>query len=660
MKNSIKQTNINFLVGIIGSILILFSCTNDDLNVALRQASENRSEIELVFSHYSEAKDSLKLKASKFLVKNMVNKYGIEGRKFELYDTVFNFLDSLRQYKMLVRDPNNRNKIPEIEQIWNYATAEYGTIGLSDFDVKLDLIHLDSRFIIENIDLAFEVWQLPWSGHLNFNEFCEYILPHRFGNEKISNWRSTLLNKYEDKIDSLKNIGCKDPLVVAKLINDNLLSNWIYSHTLRNYPIGMTIENLLKSGMGSCTHQAQLGIYSMRALGIPVVHEEIPYFGNSHLGHEFNSIVLKDGSLLDFDVGNKTMGGVIEERYSRGNSIPKIYRKTFETVSNFYLFNNEIFPYFQNPNLKDVTAEYISTKDIPVEKTDLLKEDSLVYLCIFDNTKWVPISISKMTKGQAIFQDMGLGVIYLPMIYTNERLVPVGEPIILDKNGSINKMSYTSTSQQVEVKRKYHPNKGLSSKMIGGKFQVSNDLNFSESLDIFQINDTLEVIPKTVELNLRQKYRYIRYLMPKGSMGDLAEFSVRSKNGNSISGEAFSSSNLEDNKTIKFAFDNKPLSFLSVPIANTEEWIGLDLKSQKEISQVIFCPRTDKNNIWAGLTYEIFYWSDEWKSIGIQTADSYSLIFNSPISNGLFLLKCLDEGKEERIFTYEQGKQVWW
>jgi len=660
MKNSIKQTNVNSLVGIIGSILVLFSCNNGNLSIALQQASENRSEIELVFSHYSEAKDSLKLKASKFLVKNMVNRYGIEGRKFELYDTVFNFVDSLRKHKTLVRDPNNRNKISEIEQIWNFASAEYGTIELSDFDVKLDLIHLDSRFIIENIDLAFEVWQLPWSRHLDFNEFCEYILPHRFGNEKISNWRSTLLSKYEDKIDSLKTVGCEDPLVVAKFINDNLLSNWIYSHTLREYPIGMTIENLLKSGMGSCTHQAQLGIYSMRAVGIPVVHEEIPYFGNSHLGHEFNSIVLKDGSLLDFDVGNKTMGGVIKERYSRGNSIPKIYRKTFEMVSYSYLIINEIFPYFQNPNLKDVTSEYISTNNIQIEKIEFLKENSIIYLCIFNNSKWVPVSISKVSKGQVIFQDMGLGIVYLPMIYTNERLVPVGEPIILDKNSNTKKISYTSTSQKVEIKRKYHPNKGLSGKMIGGKFQVSNDLNFTESLDIFHINDTLELIPKTVELNLKQKYRFIRYLMPKGSMGDLAEFSVKSKSGKSISGEAFSSSNLEGNKTIKFAFDNNPLSFLSVPVANTEEWIGLDLKSQKEISQIVFCPRTDKNNIWAGLSYELFYWSDEWKSIGIKTADSYSLIFNSPISNALFLLRCLDEGKEERIFTYEQGKQVWW
>jgi hypothetical protein len=660
MKNFIKQPTVKFIVLNIAGFLILSSCTHDNLNLALQQASENKSEIELVFSHYSEAKDSLKLKASKFLVKNMVNRYGIEGRKFDLYDTVFNFVDSLRKHTTLVRDPNNRNKIPEIEQIWNYATAKYGTIGGSDFDVKLDLIHLDSRFIIENIDLAFQVWQLPWSRHLDFNEFCEYILPHRFGNEKISNWRSTLLNKYKDKIDSLKNTGCEDPFVVAKLINEDLLSKWIYSHTLRNYPIGMTIENLLKTGMGSCTHQAQLGIYSMRALGIPVVHEEIPCFGNSHLGHEFNSIVLKDGSLLDFDVGNKTMGGVIDERYSRGNSIPKIYRKTFEMVSYSSFMNNEIFPYFQNSNLKDVTSQYISTKDIQIEKIDFLKENSIIYLCIFNNSNWVPVSIATVTKGQAIFQDMGLGIVYLPMIFTNDNLVPVGEPIISDKNSNTKKISHTPNSQKIEINRKYHPNKGLPGKMIGGKFQVSNDKNFNESLDIFQINDTLELIPKTIELNLKKNYRYIRYLIPKGSMGDLAEFSVTSNSATTLSGEVFCSFNLEGNKTIEFAFDNNPLSFLSVPVSTTEEWIGLDLESQNEISQVTFCPRTDKNNIWVGLSYELFYWSDEWKSIGIQTADSYSLSFNSPISDGLFLLRCLDEGTEERIFTYEQGKQVWW
>jgi hypothetical protein len=60
------------------------------------------------------------------------------------------------------------------------------------------------------------------------------------------------------------------------------------------------------------------------------------------------------------------------------------------------------------------------------------------------------------------------------------------------------------------------------------------------------------------------------------------------------------------------------------------------------------------------INYELFYWDNKWKSLGVKKAETYSLTYDSPISNALYLFRCLDEGKEERIFTYENGKQVWW
>ena len=43
----------------------------------------------------------------------------------------------------------------------------------------------------------------------------------------------------------------------------------------------------------------------------------------------------------------------------------------------------------------------------------------------------------------------------------------------------------------------------------------------------------------------------------------------------------------------------------------------------------------------------------------IKTVKQYLEYFNAP-SNALFLLKNQTKGKEERIFTYEEEKQVWW
>jgi len=60
--------------------------------------------------------------------------------------------------------------------------------------------------------------------------------------------------------------------------------------------------------------------------------------------------------------------------------------------------------------------------------------------------------------------------------------------------------------------------------------------------------------------------------------------------------------------------------------------------------------------------YELFYWDkNQWNSMGKQigTSKQYLEYTNAPL-NALFLLRNLTKGKEERIFTYENGQQDWW
>jgi len=50
-----------------------------------------------------------------------------------------------------------------------------------------------------------------------------------------------------------------------------------------------------------------------------------------------------------------------------------------------------------------------------------------------------------------------------------------------------------------------------------------------------------------------------------------------------------------------------------------------------------------------------------WISLGKQIGTkSQVLIYKNVPSNALFWLRNHTRGKEERIFTYENGKQVWW
>ena len=68
----------------------------------------------------------------------------------------------------------------------------------------------------------------------------------------------------------------------------------------------------------------------------------------------------------------------------------------------------------------------------------------------------------------------------------------------------------------------------------------------------------------------------------------------------------------------------------------------------------------DSNNIFEGDEYELRYWNGGWHSLGRQTAQTDSLAYENVPTDALLWLCNLTRGREERIFTYEDGKLVWW
>ena len=106
------------------------------------------------------------------------------------------------------------------------------------------------------------------------------------------------------------------------------------------------------------------------------------------------------------------------------------------------------------------------------------------------------------------------------------------------------------------------------------------------------------------------------------------------------------------------AFDGDIVSFYEA--ADKESWIGLDLGAPREISAVGFSPRTTGNEVEPGDTYTLYYWEDGWREIGTKTADAHRITFEGVPENALLLLSDRTKGREERIFTYTEGRQIWW
>lgn len=91
-----------------------------------------------------------------------------------------------------------------------------------------------------------------------------------------------------------------------------------------------------------------------------------------------------------------------------------------------------------------------------------------------------------------------------------------------------------------------------------------------------------------------------------------------------------------------------------------DKTITLQATSTTRCQQVASTDGVAKSHLTPGLEYELFYWEDGWQSAGKATATDQPLEFNDVPAGCLYWLVADGSDREERPFTYEDGRQVWW
>ena len=88
-------------------------------------------------------------------------------------------------------------------------------------------------------------------------------------------------------------------------------------------------------------------------------------------------------------------------------------------------------------------------------------------------------------------------------------------------------------------------------------------------------------------------------------------------------------------------------------------FITYDLGKITPIQIIVFSPRNDDNYVWPGDKYELFYQdgTNGWKSLGVQTATKHKLEYLVP-DKSLLWLRNRTKGREEQVFIYKDGKQL--
>jgi hypothetical protein len=256
------------------------------------------------------------------------------------------------------------------------------------------------------------------------------------------------------------------------------------------------------------------------------------------------------------------------------------------------------------------------------------------------------------------------------MYYEDGALNSACDPFILNEKGElVFILPQEDKTQSMHLLRKYPLRKSIQAYhdgVVGCFFQGANRSDFKDSV----ILHTITVSPEHIisaNISNPKKFRYVRFKSPLSFKGDIAEveFYGGNKSSDTIKLTGVVMGYPEVPKTFgtvyQNALDGNIDTYFHGYWSSKLWWAGLDLGSPKVITKIKYCPRSDTNFIVEGDRYELCYWNrDEWVSMGEQVAVKPLMEYKNVPSGGLYILHNLSRGKEERIFTWKEGKQVFW
>lgn len=623
-------------------LTISVSCVRDKaLNSVLEQAGKNKEELEKILAHYDSVPE--KKKAAEFLIQNMPGRYSLQSPfLFRYYD----LLDSLQGLDYVGHD----------EMIAFYDSI-YKKLEWRSLKPVYDIESINSQYLITHIDAAFDAWRSPWAKDLTFEEFCEYLLPYRVGDEILENWMEDYKVRYENIAYSASSVSIDSVY--------NVIASMFVGHRYftPEFVPDAKPSSLPKIRIGACRMYTALAIYLFRSIGIPIVSEFTPNWSNHAMGHEWTTIIVK-GKNYPIQLGDKGPLGYHIKGFTYRP--PKIYRTTFGSHRALIEDEIDVPPLFKDKRVIDVTHEYLPTAVIDLPES--FKEYGsyrYAYLSVFDLMNWKPVAFGTR-KGKTIqFQNMGLNAVYLPVFYKEGVYYPAYHPVKINKEGDYIFLKPNKEKlRKVRLRRKFMDEspKQWADAMVGGYFVFSKEALFADA-DTLRIDSLHEYAYQTVEI--KGTYKYMKYVPPAYTKGNIAEIEVYNKLGIKVQGKVIGNYNpgwLDSMVTMRRAFDGDALTFTSAGQEQEDAWLGLDFGRQVEVNKLVYLPRSDDNFIKEGELYELFYWNKEWRSLGQQTGrrQLQYLEYDNVPDNALLLLRNLTKGKEERIFTYEDGKQIWW
>lgn len=641
------------------SIFLILSmisgCKQADESTTLEKALKENPSLAMVLQKYES--DSLKHLAAEFLIENLTYHEGYSEEQIKPY---------LKLYELFGTGQLS------LEETYDSVQRMYGRIDTEEAIPVSDL-YLSSDFLINNIEWAFKVWEeQPWGKNVSFTDFCEYILPYRIGDEPLKPWREKLYNIYNPMLDDIRKMPeATDPLFAARALSDSIRkhSEFRFSSSLGYGPhIG---PDLVDWQAGNCQEMTDIMIYIFRAVGIPCGCDYMPLRGDANVAHFWNFTLDRYGD--SHVVYNERQPEPVRQFW--GGVKAKVYRKTFSLNKNILKnmgnpLTTSLHPDFRYPIYKDVTRLYSgkNARELFISCDSIFRKpmNGVVYLCEASWLDWIPIASTSIKGNEISFKDVEGGVVFILAIYENGKIMPISYPFEFDrKTGGIYFFHIADESEDIILLNKFNQFfESFPHRMLNGVFEGSNDPQFKVKDTLFIIKELPLRMYNVIYPKNNKKYRYARYYGPENSHCNIADIAFFASETDSITlkGHCIGTSN-EINGDGKHdytnAHDGNTLTSFDYYLPSGG-WTGLDFGKPYFIKKIIFTPRNRDNYIRKGDTYELFYFnSEKWISAGTQIANADSLVYTVP-KGTLYYLKNWSEGKDERIFEYDEKKQRYW
>ncbi len=480
--------------------------------------------------------------------------------------------------------------------------------------------------------------------------------PYREKNSQIWMMRRQGNNPFANKFFKM-NSAISEAMRVLDLTH----SFEYYNH---NGPFLSNGSSIIKTNSGKCADETAFSVMLCRYLGIPAAYEFTPHWGNRSGGHSWSALIDTNGKNVPFYSGNMP-GDTAHYFYSYIK--PKVFRYRYRLNDEMVedLKREKSLPkIFKCPRYTDVTDEYYTTTDVERNVPKEYRDRNVAYICVFDNRNWIPVFYGNISWGKVKFKSMGRGIVYIAALCENGRIVPFGNPFVITQDGKVKDIAVDVKKRvKMTLLRKY-PFMGaqdfFNNRMNNGQFQGATKADFSDCVTLYTHKGITNGNWYNIPVKNNTKFKYLRYMGAKGSFCNINELEFYDADGKKVEGTIIGTQG-ESWCPKERVFDGDILTGFG---GNTPDgnWVGLKLAKPVYVSRIKYIGRNDGNGIEKGDKYELYCWSAEgsWELIASQTATDNVLSLNNIHPGGLYVLRDITKGVEERIFTYENGKQVWW